>query len=493
MDGFDRQPNLPRREILEYLEVPFRRPLHCAIPLVLIVGAAVLMSFMLPKKYRATNLILVEQEPVPESFVPRVAAGDRGSRTKGSRLFTLRQEVLSRTRLEKVVNEVKPYPEKMGKVPMSNIIEDMRNGIAINVKGDDAFEVQFVHSNPRMAMAVANRLTSLFIEETAESREERVEGATDFIEQQLRDARRDLEVKEEALRRFKETRLGTLPEQTAANLSTLQRLQQEKQGVGDQLRGARDRQMAVEQGLQNQVRPTRGAEQSGQSLDPSVELAQLKSQLISLRSRYTDEHPEVRILLSRIGRLEVVLAESAAQAAQGKPLVDPAITANRSAVEQAKIEVRSLQARYDEMDQRINTFQARVEAAPRTEQELAILTRDYKQVNENYLSLLKKKMEAQMAEKLEQRWKGLLFKVLDPATLPDTYFFPNKTLFLVGGIVVGLVLGLSLAFLAEMLDHSIKTLPELEAVLPFPILATIPHVVPGKMSGKEYGSSSWRA
>lgn len=486
MDGFDRQPNIPRREVLEYVEIPFRRPFHFLIPLVLIVGAAVLMSFMLPKKYRSGSLILLEQEPVPESFVPRIAGGTERSRSKGnSRLFTLKQEILSRTRLEKVVNDVKPYPEKMGRVPMSSIIDDMRASIAVNVKGDDAFEIQFVHSNPRMAMAVANRLTSLFIEETAESREQRVEGATDFIEQQLRDARRDLEVKEEALRRFKETRLGTLPEQTSANLSTLQRLQQERQAVGDQLRAARDRQLAAERGLQDTLRPGTHPDR-GQSLDPSVELAQLKSQLVSLRSRYTDQHPEVRILLSRISRLEAVLAEGAKQ---DKPVVDPTVTANRTLIEQAKIEVRSLQARYDEMEQRINTFQARVEAAPRTEQELAILTRDYSQVNENYLGLLKKKMDAQMAEKLEQRWKGLQFKVLDPATLPETHYFPQKTLFAIVGIVLGLMAGVALAFLAELLDHSIKTIPELEAVLPFPILATIPHVVSGRVPGKEYGSS----
>ena len=92
MDGFDRQPNIPRREVLEYVEVPFRRPFHFLIPLVLIVGAAVLMSFMLPKKYRSGSLILVEQEPVPESFVPRLAGGSDRNRSKGnSKLFTLKQ------------------------------------------------------------------------------------------------------------------------------------------------------------------------------------------------------------------------------------------------------------------------------------------------------------------------------------------------------------------------------------------------------------------
>ena len=64
-------------------------------------------------------------------------------------------------------------------------------------------------------------------------------------------------------------------------------------------------------------------------------------------------------------------------------------------------------------------FQGRVEETPRTEQELATLTRDYQQLNQNYLDLLRKKMDAQMAERLQDQWKTDNFRILDPAFLPE--------------------------------------------------------------------------
>ena len=70
-------------------------------------------------------------------------------------------------------------------------------------------------------------------------------------------------------------------------------------------------------------------------------------------------------------------------------------------------------------------IQGRVDSVPRTEQQLATMTRDYSQLQESYLSLLKKQMEAQMAEQMERRWKGERFKVLDPAHVPEPSLLPE--------------------------------------------------------------------
>jgi polysaccharide biosynthesis transport protein len=472
-----RTASSPGRDLLEYIEVPLRRPLHLIVPLVVLVTVAVVASFVLPKKYLSSTLIMVESEKVPDSFVRRM-----NTQTARQRVYTLKQELLSRTRLEKVLREVDPYPDRMGKEPLSNIVEGMRRNININIKGTDAFSIEYTHTDPRLAMAVANRLGTLFIEDVAQEREEQVEGAYEFIESQLDDSRRELEVKEEALRKFKERHMGTLPTQTEANLSTLQRLQMEQQGIGDQLRGARDRLAALEKGS---FEPTAVVSAPGArpSNDPNTELMQLRSQLVSLRGRYTDEHPDVKVLMARIARLEATMAEAAAAArtaeAKGETApapADPAAAAARAQLENARREVRALEGKRDSLDQRINDFQARVEVAPRTEQEMFTLTRDYNKLHENYSALLNKKLEAQMAEKLEKRWKGENFRIIDPARLPESPVFPNRLLFLVGGLGLGLFVGLAASIGAELLDHSIKNIRDLETVLPYPVLATVPHI-----------------
>ena len=437
------------QDLRALLEAPLRRPLLVLVPFVVCVVAALITSFVMPKKYRSSTLILVDSDKIPDSFVPQ-AQGDEGRK----RLYTLNQEILSRTRLEKVINELDPYPAARTREPLGVTVERMRDAIEIATKGDDAFTVAYVHTDPTLAMKVTNRLTTLFIEEGAQRREEQVEGTTRFIEKQLEDARKELEAREAALGRFKQEHMGTLPQQLDTNLSSLQRLQIEQQTVSENLRAAQDR-LAL---LATQGTPA--ATGSG----TTAELRQLKAQLGELRGRYTDEHPDVRNLAARIASLEQALATGTV----------PGGTADLT--ENARREIQALNAKREEINARIAALQGRVEGAPRTEQELATLTRDYQKLNENYLSLLNKKLDAQMAEKLEKQWKGERFKVLDPASFPEQPFSPNKKLFVVTGAMAGLCLGFGLALGADLLDHSIRNAAEVERLFAQPVLATIAHI-----------------
>src|SRR5262245_52378720 len=78
-----------------------------------------------------------------------------------------------------------------------------------------------------------------------------------------------------------------------------------------------------------------------------------------------------------------------------------------------------------------------------------------------------------MAEKLEKRWKGEHFRILDPAYVPESPVFPNRLKFLLMGLVAGLVLGLGCAFGADFLDDSFKSPQDLEAHVSYPMLAVI--------------------
>lgn len=440
------------RTLVEYAEILLRRPLHMAVPFCVVVAVAVIASFVAPKKYRSSTLILVESQRVPESVVPNMAVD-----SPGKRLQTIRQEILSRTRLETVINELDPYGSR-GREPMTVTVERMRAAIGITVKGDDAFSIDYVHRDPHTAMVVANRLAALFIEEVSRGREAQVAGAYSFVEGQLEEARQQLENREATLRGYKERHMGSLPEQLTANLATLQRLQAEHQAVTESLRLAAERLRQVE------IDPTSGAPG-----DPAAqELSQARAQLAQLRLRYTEAHPEVRALSSRIARLEREVANGAS--------ADPSAGAAQSALAEARGDVEKLRARQDELDGRIALFSARVEQTPRTEQEISTLTRDFQKLNEYYLGLLDKKLDAQTAAELEKRWKGERFRVLDPANLPERPVFPNRLLFLASGIALGLLAGAAASLLAEHLDQSLTHVEELEAVVAAPVLATIPHV-----------------
>ena len=91
--------------IQDYLDIGFRRKWYIIIPLI----ASVFISFgvykYLPKVYKATTLILVQPQRVPDSYVRPTTD------SVSSRLSTIDQEILSRTRLEKVIQELNLYPD----------------------------------------------------------------------------------------------------------------------------------------------------------------------------------------------------------------------------------------------------------------------------------------------------------------------------------------------------------------------------------------------
>jgi succinoglycan biosynthesis transport protein ExoP len=455
-----------RRLDRSLLEAPLRHRWLVAACLVTCTAVALGATLVVQKKYRSSLLILVEQEKMPDSFVAQVA-----TESTRQRLMTLKQEVLSRTRLERVIKELDPYPQAMAAEPLSQVVERMRRAIVVLVKGTDAFSIEYVHSDPEKAMQVANRLASLFIEEVTHSRQAQVEGASQFIETQLQEARRNLEAHEEAVRRYKQQHVGRLPEQLPTNLSTLERLQLAHQGMSESLRAAQDRLTL----LQTAPRTPAG---TLAPYDREGELQALREQREALRDRYTAEHPDMVALQARIARLE--------KAGSGPADPDPVPGRPASPVTAAQLEVVALKARRDDLERRMAEVQQQVEQAPRIEQGLATLTRDYNKLNENYLALLNKKLEAQMAEKLEKRWKGEQFKILDPAPLPERPVYPERAQFLLVGAVVGLLLGVGSAVGVELLDHSVKSAAELRSVLPYPLLATVGHIAPAAAQGR-YG------
>src|SRR4029079_7626283 len=177
--------------------------------------------------------------------------------------------------------------------------------------------------------------------------------------------------------------------------------------------------------------------------------------------------------------LQARLAEARAAeapAAEVPAEADPVRALSREQLESARLEVRKLEERQRDLQGRVDVLRANVEETPRTEQELATLTRDYKKLDENYTALLSKQLEAQMSGRLEQRWKGERFRMLDPASLPEKPVFPKPPLFLGLGAVLGLFVGLGASLVAEYLDPTVKDSEVLQAVQGYPVLASIPHL-----------------
>jgi polysaccharide chain length determinant protein (PEP-CTERM system associated) len=487
--------------IQEYLEIGLRRKWYIIIPFVL----GVLVSFgvykYLPKVYKATTLILVQSQRIPESYV-RSTITD----SVGSRLSTISQEILSRTRLEKVIQEFNLFSEIRDSVPMEGIVEMMRSAIEVRVQTDpqheriqNSFSIAFMGKDPETVMMVTNKLASLFIEENLKVRESQVEGTSEFLTKELGGMEQRLKQKEYDIRNFKERTMGQLPQQLDANLRILERLQQQIKTTNESLRAAEDRSVVI----QNQIELLKKREsivRVGSQGDVSVDqggdplIMQLKSlnrELAVAQSKYKETHPDVVDLKKKIADLGLKIKELMERAGQARgggigeqnlpastldPEAQRLLAQYNEQYRAAVMEAKRLRQEEKELKEQIVLYQRRIEDTPRREQELIFLTRDYDLLKTNYQSLLDKKMQAQMAENLERKQQGEQFKILDPARIPEKPIKPDRNKILLIGAFLGLALGLGLTWFRESMDQSFHTVLDLEDYLGIPVIATIPNL-----------------
>ncbi len=499
---------LPKINVEPYVDALLRRKWWIVVPLVLSVILGALYAKITPKTYEASTLILVEPQRIPTTYVqPTVTEGVQ------SRLRTISQEVNSRTNLERIIKDFNLYPdsrirergfkdvlldhlrrllgrplpkeEEAPKVPMMDLVENLRKKIGVNVKGQgNAFEITFQWDNAETAAAVANAIASQFIEQNLKVREEMAMGTTAFLDAETQRLRKELEAREQALEKFKKENMGMLPDQLQSNLSILSQLKEELTDM--ERRVATEKQQAMMLQSQSQAMGQSGPDLSSLMAEDESgtfvggEIDQLRQKLEDLLTRYTEKHPDVVALKRKIEKLEKEASEAQENTAQSgkKGLPDLGAFSGQDMfamqIEQINARVADYEKQIDALKEQIALYKERVEKTPQVELELTKLIRDYQTVQDRYAKLLAKKLDAQMAEELERRQKGEQFRVIDPAIAPDRPIKPDVRKVLAMALVAGLGLGCGLAYVRETLDPRFYSQEEVEAVTRCKVLVSLP-------------------
>src|SRR5262245_7436577 len=161
--------------------------------LVFSVPAAVVLGLVpfLPNVYRASAIVIVERQQVPETFVKSTVTSELETR-----LTTMTQEILSRPRLERLVDDLQLYPGLRHDVSRDAVVERMRRDTDVELKGVEtkvrggqviAFTVSYKGSAPTTVARVANALVGSFVEENTRAREQQASGTAQFLRAQVED------------------------------------------------------------------------------------------------------------------------------------------------------------------------------------------------------------------------------------------------------------------------------------------------------------------
>ena len=494
-------------KVEDYWQILRRRLWVILVPVILGPIVAVAITFFLHERYKSTTLVLVEDQKVPDNVVKSVVTDDLNIR-----LSTMEEQILSRTRLQPIIEKFGLFKDEQNKVPMEDLVDRLRSNIEISPVramsgtrpgGLPGFYINVTLDKAQVAQQVCAQVTSMFTEQNLRDRQRNAQDTTAFIQTQLDDAQRDLNEKDAKLAAFKAQHIGQLPAETQSNVNVIAGLTTQLDGVNQAINRAQTEKALFNSMLTQALATAQTSEQKG---DPDLlqkQLQDLQTQLSVAQAKYTDDHPDVKSLKARIAdvhkRIDNADASvgdkpgdsadtsaekpNAATAAADKPTSKPSkaslpetpqIQQLRQQVFLADQTIKQKSKEQADLQQRIHTYEGRIQLAPTVEQQFTELSRDYATSVANYNDLLRKRNDAQMSNALEQRQQGETFNVMDPANLPEKPSFPNRWIFAGGGLAAGLAIGFGMVLVFEVSDKAIRTDRDVESLLGLRTLAMVP-------------------
>lgn len=463
-----------------------------AMSAVLLATIGLIAAKVLPKRYTSTTMVLVEQPSVPADYVKPVVTEDLNHR-----LATMQEQILSRTRLEPIIEKFNLFAGDKGRVHIDDLVERLRG--AITVKPVEAmqgtashqlpgFYISATFDNPLLAQQICTEITSMFLEQNARQTEQQATRTTNFLGEQLADAKAKLDEQDAKLAQFKRQYLGSLPEESQTNLGMLMGMNSQLEANTQALSRAQQDKAFNESLLGQEEANWKSRQTGGQSPETAdQQLILLQDQLTSLLSRYTPDHPDVIKAQSQIAELKKRMVEPSKAPTQAinapSAHEPPQIQQLRAKLRQDDLNIADLTRQQAQIQAQTRQLQGRVQSTPMVEQQYKEMTRNYQTASEFYQELLKKSQNSTMATNLVHEQDSEQFKVYDPPSLPEKPSFPKKTYFVGGGFGVGLIIGLAILFLLATMDKTIHTEREVEICLKLPVLTMVPTLAVAGLNG----------
>ncbi len=470
----------------EIVSLIVRRRWLILLPFACGLAAAPLLARYAPERYRSEALLLVIPQQVPNEYVTPAT-----TQPIGERLPSITDQILSRSRLEQIIQQLQLYKEEQSRELMEDIVKRMRRDITTSAvrKDVNSFRVSYASDTAEKARKVTERLVSLYIEQNLNDRENQADSTSEFLSTQLEEAKRRLIQQEKKLEEYRKSHAGQLPSQLQGNLQAIQTASLQLQSVNESTNRAQERRLLIERQIADTravplPTPAFSAAENPAPMGTAQQLELARVRLAVILQRYTPNHPEVVSQQRMISELAIKLESESLGAVLTEPMkpISPAEAAQQRRIldfgaELAVIDYQLAANRGEasRLQQAIADYQSKVDIVPTRESELVELTRDYGTLQAAYTSLLVKREESMLAGNLERRQIGEQFKLLDVASLPqrlDNQF--QRLGVMASGSGVGLLLGLLAVALLEYRDRSLKTEEEVLKAVAVRVLALVP-------------------
>ena len=304
----------PAKSFADYLALLGRRRKMMLSVGAMLLAVSAALAFLLPAVYRSTATILIEEQEIPPDLVRSAIAT-----YADQRIETIKQQVLSRSTLWRIVEQYDLYKTLRKRSPTEDVLNRFTKDIQIevmNVKVIDrrtqnptqatiAFTLAYDGESPELAQKVANELTSLFLGENLKTRERHAQETTAFLKRESENLSKHIQELEEKIASVKQRADGALPELVQLNMQMMNQAQRELIDADRDIRSLRERKTYLEGELASLKPHTPIISASGERLlDTGERLKALRAKYASESAYLAPDHPDIIKMKQELSSLE---------------------------------------------------------------------------------------------------------------------------------------------------------------------------------------------
>lgn len=442
------------------------------------------LVYMMPNVYEAHTRVYVDGQSRLASLIAQVGVSS-GSE---SSVFMVRQALLARQQLEKVVAETGLAADIETEDEMDLLLIRLRDEIGVSTgrstESRNLYTISFLHQNQETAIKVVDTLLKIFIKDVLEHKEEGSELVSGYLDEQLAHYSNLLSTAEVKLAEFKKEYVGLLPGANGGVFERLQDAMSARSDLESQLQIELDRREELRRQLTSEVPNLPNG--NGRSVGVSLPGSSVQSVIEGLEERrsdllltYTERHPDVVAIDEQLATLyeqreadRLSLASSANGIEGVSNASNPVYQSVQIALNDSGVRIAELRSQVEQSSASIARLQGQVNTIPVVEAQYAQLTRDYDQYRGLYRELLLQKERARLGSVGAER-DVVEFNIIEPPMSEKEPVAPKRTLLLVAFLIVGLGAGGGTAFIMHKVNPVFMDATMLYRVTGLPVLGQV--------------------
>ncbi len=462
----------------------FRRFSMIAMWTIGMLGSLAVLS--LPNVYEANARFYIDASSRLRDVVSQLGMTPSVS----SRVFLVRQALLGRPQIERVIAEVGLDAEATTEADREQLVLEMMEDLQLETgRGDEAqnlFTVTYRNTDRDQAIAVVDNILKGFNDHVLLAKETDTDRAGSFLVSQL-DYYRDLLADTESkLEEFKRSNPGFVVSGTDGG--TFERLQTAR-GEASRIERARRVEVDKREELRRQLSkvdpyaPPSGLQQQSEvsSLVPGAKtrgvINQLEAQRAQLLLTFTAEHPDVAGIDQQLMILrEQLEKELTAGIAEGgvdgaRSATNPVYMQIQLQLGQSNLAIAELDSQLDDARKTVEELETRLSSAPEIERHYLELTRDYDKWRGLYDQVLMQ-AEKERIGRVGDEQDVVTFNVIEPPQAELNPVSPPRMLLLFAVLLVSIGVAVVLAFVLDQINPAFSTEGQL-ARMQIPVAGSI--------------------